>query len=57
MTAKERIDYYRDGNVRDRIIEFLGGDSGHPPTCRYILACDDSNQPHERHSITAFESP
>ena len=41
MTTQERIEYYRDANVRDRIAEFLGGDAGQPPTCRYIVAGDD----------------
>lgn len=41
MTPQERIDYYRNRNVRDRIAEFLGGDTLNPPTCRYIVGGDE----------------
>jgi len=41
MTAQERINYYRNRNVRDRIEEFLGGDLTHLPTCHYIVAGDE----------------
>jgi len=44
MTVQERIDYYRNRNVRDRIGEFLGGDLSHVPTCRYIVAGDELAQ-------------
>ena len=41
MTMEERIGYYRDPGVRSRIIEFLGGDACHSPSCRYIFGGDD----------------
>ena len=42
MTAQERIEYYRNPAVRERMREFLGGDTTHPPTCRYIVAGDEA---------------
>jgi hypothetical protein len=41
MTTEERIDYYRSKEVRDRIVEFLGGDTHHAPTSRFIVGGDE----------------
>jgi hypothetical protein len=50
MPSEERIDYYRNENVRARIVEFLGGNSLQEPTCRYLIAGNESrpclDQPH-----------
>ncbi len=42
MSIEERIDYYRNGNVRTRILEFMGGGSLESPTCRYLTAGDEN---------------
>ena len=52
MTAsiEQRADYYRNEEVRARIVEFLGGNALEGPTCRY-LAGGDMDRPHlHRHS-------
>ena len=45
MTAEERVAYYHNQEVRERIVEFLGGNQVHLPTCRYIIGGDESG-PH-----------
>lgn len=57
MTTQERIDYYRDDSIRERIAEFLGGDSGRAPTCRYIVAGDEvAHHIDQPQPITALNS-
>ena len=57
MTGQERINYYRNRNVRDRIGEFLGGDSSHLPTCHYIVAGDElAHRVGQPHPVSTLES-
>ncbi len=44
ISVEERRHYYRDRNVRARILEFLGGDAQTAPTCRYLTAGDEEHQ-------------
>ena len=50
MTAsiEQRVDYYRNSDVRTRIVEFLGGDVLENPTCGYLVG-GDMNQPQRHH--------
>jgi hypothetical protein len=50
MTAsiEKRVDYYRNRDVRARIVEFLGGDVLENPTCSYLVG-GDMDQPQLRH--------
>ena len=43
-SIEKRVDYYRNKDVRARIVEFLGGDGQKEPTCCY-LAGGDMDQP------------
>lgn len=57
MTTQERIDYYRNNDVRERIAEFLGGDTEHVPTCRYVVAGDElAHHVDQPQPITALDS-
>ncbi len=59
MTAsvEQRADYYRNGNVRARIVEFLGGDILANPTCRYLVGGDtDQLDLHHHYGIQALDS-
>jgi hypothetical protein len=44
LRVQERVEYYRNPDVRARILEFLGG-NGRQPTCHYLTAGDE-NAPH-----------
>lgn len=57
MGTQERIDYYQNRKLRDRIREFLGGDSSHAPTCRYITTADEfGNYCQYDNPVVALES-
>ena len=49
--VEQRKHYYRDGNVRARILEFLGGCSAEQPTCRYLTAGDENGPGLDRRRI------
>jgi hypothetical protein len=42
MTIAERADYYRNENIRARLLEFLGGSVAEHPTCRCLIGGDES---------------
>ena len=42
VRLKDRVDYYRNPDVRARILEFLGGNGQHQPTCHYLTAGDET---------------
>ena len=57
MTTEQRVEYYRDPWVRQRIGEFLGGDLSQDPTCRYLTAGDErSHRLHERRDYRSLDS-
>src|ERR1039457_1016045 len=59
MTAStdERIEYYRDQNVRARIVEFLGGNVLETPTCSYVVGGDTEGPRLDRHlGVRALDS-
>ena len=56
-TIEQCVHYYRDRDVRARIIEFLGGDAFATPTCRYLVAGDiDQTQLHHHYGVRALDS-
>ena len=59
MTAniEQRVDYYRNKDVRARIVEFLGGDALENPTCRYLVGGDTHQlQLHHHYGVGALDS-
>ena len=57
MPSEERIDYYRNENVRARILEFLGGSLAEKPTCNCLVAGDESGPRLDRPlSVSSLES-
>jgi len=59
MTAsiEQRVDYYRNRDVRTRIVEFLGGDVLENPTCCYLVGGDiNQAQLHEHYGLRALDS-
>jgi hypothetical protein len=57
ISLNERVEYYRDENVRARILEFLGGDSREKPTSRYLTVGDEERpRLDERWSDKALDS-
>ena len=57
MRIKQQIDYYRNPNVRARIVEFLGGDVSNAPTCSYLVG-GDAEQPRiqNHYEVRALDS-
>jgi hypothetical protein len=46
MSAIEkRINYYRDANVRARMLEFIGAEAGDEPSCEFLAAGDEGATP------------
>jgi hypothetical protein len=59
MTAsiERRVDYYRNKDVRARIVEFLGGDVSKNPTCSYLVSGDVDQPPLQHHyRVQALDS-
>jgi hypothetical protein len=57
MTApEERIQYYRDRNVRDRIREFIGAVDGSEPSCEFLTASGADALSFKLHSSEALDS-
>ncbi len=56
-TIQQCVNYYRNRDVRARIVDFLGGDVFATPTCRYLVA-GDINQPqlHHHYGVRALDS-
>jgi hypothetical protein len=42
---KKRINYYRDANVRARMLEFIGAEAGDEPSCEFLAAGDEGATP------------
>lgn len=42
---EKRINYYRDANVRTRILEFTGAKAGDQPSCEFLAASDAGASP------------
>ena len=56
MTIEQRVEYYRDPWIRQRIGEFLGGALSQDPTCRYLTAGDErSHRLHERRNYRSLD--
>lgn len=57
ISTLQRVDYYRNGDVRARIVDFLGGDVLEDPTCCYLVG-GDMNQPqlHHHYGVRALDS-
>ena len=54
---EERVDYYRNEDLRARIVEFLGGGPMENPTCCYLVGGDmDQPQLHHHYKIQALDS-
>ncbi len=59
MTAsiEQRVDHYRNPDVRTRIVEFLGGDISDDPTCFYLVGGDmDQPRLHHHYDVHALDS-
>jgi hypothetical protein len=56
-SVEQRADYYRNRDVRARIIEFLGGDVFANPTCCYVVGGDiNQAQLHQHYAVRALDS-
>jgi len=56
-TNAQRIDFYRDRNVRARICEFLGHRNGVKPSCEFLAATDeDAPPPFKSYPTRALDS-
>ena len=56
-TIEQRVNYYRNPDVRARIVEFLGGDVAHAPTCSYLVGGSlDEPRLHHHYQVQALES-
>jgi hypothetical protein len=55
--TEKRISYYRDANVRARILEFTGAEAGAEPSCEFLAASDaNASPPFEAYSPAALNS-
>jgi hypothetical protein len=56
-SIQQRVDYYRNPEVRSRIVEFLGGDDQDNPTCSYLVGGDmDQPQLHRHYGVEALDA-
>ena len=56
-TIEQRVNYYRTPDVRARIVEFLGGDAAHAPTCAYLVGGSlDEPRLHHHYEVQALDS-
>jgi hypothetical protein len=54
---EKRINYYRDANVRARLLEFTGAEGGDKPSCEFLAASDaDASPPFKSYSPQALNS-
>ncbi len=57
ISTLQRTDYYRNPDVRARIVEFLGGDVQRKPTCCYVAGGDlQKARLHQHYGVGAMES-
>ena len=57
VTIQQRVNYYRNSDVRARIVEFLGGDAIETPTCGYLVAGDINQAPlHHHYGVRDLDS-